>query len=59
MPHGLKDWKIYQKVSINIVSKLIRYMALRMFAANEKVFKLFSNHSFLIPKYNTRHLITK
>ena len=32
---------------------------LRMFAANEKVFKLFSNHSFLIPKYNTRHLKTK
>ena len=24
---------------------------LRMFAANEKVFKLFSNRSFLIPKY--------
>ena len=32
---------------------------LRMFAANEKVFKLFSNHSFLIPKYITRHLKTK
>ena len=32
---------------------------LRMFASNEKVFKLFSNCSFLIPKYKIRHMKTK
>ena len=34
-------------------------MNLRMFAANEKVFKLFSNRSFLIPKDKIRHMKTK
>ena len=32
---------------------------LRMFAANEKVFTLFSNRSILIPKYKIRHMKTK
>ena len=32
---------------------------LRMFAANEKVFKVFSNRSFFIPNYKIRHIKNK
>ena len=37
----------------------LAYCNLRMFTANEKVFKLFSKRSFFIPKYIIRHMKTK